>query len=865
MANGTWAVDANGLWSTATNWSGSVIAVGSGDTANFTNNISANRTVTNTIGGTWTGTIGNINFSDNGAAGSSWIVSGASTITLASPAAASSITTLTPATISGPMTGSVDVYKYGTSTLTLSGTNTNLAASKSVYIAAGTLITSNAAAFSSTATFYVLSGATLNPTVALNRTGYIEGTGASGTGAITNANLFTGTATLSGNATLGVAASTAPDGTYNLNSYALTMTAYNNAAITHTISGTGTQVVFNVAFGANNTYNGTAQTYTVTDKVIVSGDTGTVRTYGIAPRNFGSSSNPVLVRNYGTVFVNATTVLADRTFDHNLTVEDGILASATASGTISLISNGNISITNGYNMYVTGFTSASSLNYLNGVISGGGNLVAGFLGGSYVANSVHVVNTSNTFTGTVEVLINNILYVYGNNSLGNPVSPSFIYLSGGSLLPASGTTVTLPTNRPVYATANMAFAIPSSDSLTINGSISADSATRTLTKSGTGTLGLGGTNTFGGTITHSGGTLALNSAGAIGGGGAYTMSAVATLDNQGGSAVTVSSNNSIALNANPTFAGTNNLTFGSGSSITIGTTSPRTFTINGTAPTTGSNGSTLAFNGNITSTGSTVSLGKDGAGRLTMGGSNALTTTSHSITAGIYQIRNANALGAAATNCIWTISSGATLEIGGSITVNSNKTIYAAGAGPIANPNGSIFFVDSGNTLPSTIQTTDLFTIGADTSAANNVVSGNIIPQGVTRHAMSSRTLAGSKITYSSPTIQISSFTQTGSTGTTVISTAVDNTSTITVSTGTLEIDTAGAFSGSGTTASVGATATLRIKRATGAFGSLTAVSVVANGNLQAGTADGKVTYPGNLTLGSSGSGDKAVIKFGTT
>ena len=73
-ADGTWIsdTDVNNGWSTAGNWNGGTVADGVDFTANFTNNITATRTVTLDTART----IGNLTFSDNGGAGSSWVLSG---------------------------------------------------------------------------------------------------------------------------------------------------------------------------------------------------------------------------------------------------------------------------------------------------------------------------------------------------------------------------------------------------------------------------------------------------------------------------------------------------------------------------------------------------------------------------------------------------------------------------------------------------------------------------------------------------------------------------------------------------------------------------------------------------------------------
>lgn len=119
---GTWNVNASGDWSDALNWTPG-IADGPTATANFTNNISATRTVNLDTARQ----IGNINFSDNGSTGQIWNLSSdnGSVLTLGNgTAGASTINTLTNATISLNLAGANSLTKTGVQVLTLSGNNT---------------------------------------------------------------------------------------------------------------------------------------------------------------------------------------------------------------------------------------------------------------------------------------------------------------------------------------------------------------------------------------------------------------------------------------------------------------------------------------------------------------------------------------------------------------------------------------------------------------------------------------------------------------------------------------------------------------------------------------------------------------------
>ncbi|MFD0895734.1 autotransporter-associated beta strand repeat-containing protein [Luteolibacter ambystomatis] len=120
-ADGTWVVTApSGNWTDAVNWSGSTIADGSGFTANFTSDITATTAVS--LNGV-NRTIGNIFFSDNGATGSAWTISG-NAIILAVPSGSPTVTTDTAATISSILTGTAGLTKAGNDTLVLTAGNT---------------------------------------------------------------------------------------------------------------------------------------------------------------------------------------------------------------------------------------------------------------------------------------------------------------------------------------------------------------------------------------------------------------------------------------------------------------------------------------------------------------------------------------------------------------------------------------------------------------------------------------------------------------------------------------------------------------------------------------------------------------------
>lgn len=140
-ADGTWTSTTGGNWTDTAKWNTGTIADGTGSTANFTSNITAATTVS--LNGT-NRTIGNLVFSDNGAAGSAWSVTG-NTLTLAG--GTPTITTTTDATISSLVTGSAGLIKNGAGKLSLTGTNNTY--SGGTVISAGTLSILNKSAGSS--------------------------------------------------------------------------------------------------------------------------------------------------------------------------------------------------------------------------------------------------------------------------------------------------------------------------------------------------------------------------------------------------------------------------------------------------------------------------------------------------------------------------------------------------------------------------------------------------------------------------------------------------------------------------------------------------------------------------------------------
>lgn len=832
MASGTWITDVSSTWSTAANWSGSVIANGAGFTANFTNNISATRTVTNTIGGTWTGTIGGFVFSDNGLSGSAWVVSGASTITLSNSGAGSTFNAITAATVSCVLAGSESITKSGADTLTLSGINTFGGAGKSVTVSAGILSCGNNAGLGNASnTITVDSGATLSytTTTPTSRTHTISGNGSSGlNGAIAGAQNVQGTVNL-GADSLVVCSSGIIRGTYNLNGYSLTIQGFNNGTQAHTISGSGNIVTFTIANAGNAGISGSAQTYTA-NQVIVESNTGTANDYALASRELGADSNPVLLRSYGTIF-NAANAAA--TSNHNYTVQNGVFMANVTSLTL----NGTIQIDTGFDAFFT----AGGTTTCNGVISGGGGIQMSSL--FTAPGDLVLTGSANTFTGKFIVPAGTITGSFDRSFGAVPASTTadFFTLSGGTLN-ASGT-VSLDSKRGVTLGANTTFTIASPDYLRINGAIAQNASGRTLTKAGTGSLALGGSNTFSGTLTLSAGTLSLENAGALGGNGGLTISAAScTLDNAGSGAVTLTSTNVFAMNANYTFAGTQNLKLGTGN---VTSSASRTITVTA---------GDFEIAGAIT-TASAFNVTKAGNGRLIHSSSNAMTGTAFAVNAGSYQVRNASAFGASVSNT-WTVSSGAALEVGGSITTGSTPAVSTTGTG--VSSNGCLRFVDGTNTYAlSTTLTSTTNTIGVE---AGTTTISSILGASLASTACSLRVITGATlILTAAPSSNISTFSQLGG-GTVTIKSALGSTA-YSMSTGTCNVDTGGSggFTVNGGTLNIlttasGAGFTVNSTGAANLYKSTISGSMTVNGGgtLTVSTSTGALESFGNITIGSA-------------
>ena len=236
---------------------------------------------------------------------------------------------------------------------------------------------------------------------------------------------------------------------------------------------------------------------------------------------------------------------------------------------------------------------------ISGIISSTGGLIKGGAG------TTLLLLGANTFTGGINVA-NGTLSLGSTGLLGNGTY-------AGAISNAS------------------ALIFGSNSNQTLSGVIS---GAGTLTKDGSGILALSGVNTHSGTIALNAGTLAVNSTGALG--TCALVIAGGSLNNTSGSAKIHTGIGLQYWNADFTFIGSASLTLG-----TLGTGGDITLSSNRIVTVTANE---FSIGSRITGG---VSLTKNGAGTLTLAGSN-LYSGGTIVSAGLLNINGATALGSAA-------------------------------------------------------------------------------------------------------------------------------------------------------------------------------------------------------------------------
>jgi autotransporter-associated beta strand protein len=474
FTSAVWTNLAGGGWDTTNNWNGGWVAGGTGRVADFSQlNILADRTVI--VDGPRT--IGELRFGDTAGA-QKWILSGTGPLTLdgGAPNAPTIMVKQNTATLTTPLAGNGGLFKNGSGTLSLGGSNV-LGAGLTVN--AGTLtVTAGTTKFGSgTSTVGNLTGS-----------GSLTLTG----GSLSMAGeLRVGGSTQSGTQYNARGAVTLNSATLNVGS--LTLARGNNSE--NTVSGA---VTLN-----------TGSTLVSTNDVIL---------------QYAGDGLGKLALNGGTFVAGPT---ASRWF--MIGYWDG------GSGELA-ITNGNLLLENGSSIKMCRGNNNTGSNVVNQIggsvtfygdagvtVGGGGNLDLNYAGGT---------NSSCTYNlrgGTLTVP-----KIIASSASGNRV----FNFNGGTLKAATNSTsfmaagVALPANvRNAGAVIDTAgFAVTIGQALqhsTISGDSAVDGG---LNKKGTGTLTLTGTDTYTGATTISGGTLALGAGGSISNSSSVNVMAGAVFD-----------------------------------------------------------------------------------------------------------------------------------------------------------------------------------------------------------------------------------------------------------------------------------------------------------------------------------------------
>jgi autotransporter-associated beta strand protein len=433
----------------------------------------------------------------------------------------------------------------------------------------------------------------------------------------------------------------------------------------------------------------------------------------------------------GTLLLNTSNQIADATsvtvnpgavFDlngHNETIANLTLAGGTVNtgtGTLTLSGtvtsnvagtdaaiNGNLNLTAAAPklsinnaLVIAAGVSAGSLTKL-----GVGKLVLAGDNSSYVGTTtvsggvLDVPNPAALGSGPVLALLGATLQLDGNGlTFGNTLTLGSG--TGGATLRnlAGSNSWSGPITNAVTSTINV-----SAGTLTINGAIGGAGG---LTTSGPGTLVLPGANSYAGITTVLGGVLDVQTPAALGNNPSLTVAAAGTLQLDGTGlnfGKTLSLSGTLAnLNGNNTWSG-NIGTPAATSTVNVGT------------------GQSLTLSGIISGAGG-LTVNTSGSGTLILTNANTYTGATI-IKGGIVVVQNRTALGSALGGTV--VSSGATLQVQGGLTIAEPITLNGVGA---ASTTGALESVAGTNTWTGTVSLAGASTIAID---AGQLTIGGII------------------------------------------------------------------------------------------------------------------------------------------
>lgn len=588
-ADGTWTDITTGPnnWSNSAFWNGGTIANGAAFTANFTSNITA----TTTINLDSSRNIGNLSFSDNGASGSSWILSSSnsSILTLGDGVTAgnTTINNVTTTTISASLAGANSLTKTGSSGLFLTGSNS---------YTGGTIINSFYIGINSDAALGAVPGSFSANNITLNGGTLSSYTGSYNTGIVLNANrgitlgasggtldagsagidmtingVISGSGTLT-RATAGTVVLTAANtytGQTRINAGTLSVSSVGDSGSTTSNLGTNGTIRIGSTTGAGILlYTGSGET---SNRVIDLGGTtggatldqsgtgvlkftsaltatgagiktltlrgstsGSGEISGAIVDNSGTNTTSVSKSGTGTWVMSSST----GTYTGSTTVVAGVLAGSSAhafgnTSGISIQASGTLSLRGDADTSFTKTTGGAA--YTVSTTASGATInvdqatVSGTSAKTMTIGSIGTASTAATYQ---------LNFTGGNNtglSIG-AVSGAASTATGTVTLSNSNTTGT--TTLASYTSANTSggetVTFSGAGNTTVTGAITPSSTVLALTKSGTGTLTLSGVNTYTGTTTVSAGAVRLNSSTALPGGVATAGGTSALLFNGSG-------------------------------------------------------------------------------------------------------------------------------------------------------------------------------------------------------------------------------------------------------------------------------------------------------------------------------------------
>jgi len=685
VTSAVWTQAAGSSWTTAGNWLNNVIGSGTNNTADFsTLSLGANTTVTLDAART----IGNLLFDDTNATKHTWTLNTGlgGTLTLAVTSGAPVISANVPTTIVPVIAGTQGLIKTGSSTLTLSGTDTYTGLTT---VRQGTLDANNANALGTSATTLVLGDASTGA----NAVEFKVDTGVTAAvtlASLSNSNFGTGqTITINAGSAL----------------------SDNAAALVTTLNLNGTSPV--TIKGTNTGSHGTAQDVnwritgsgipTGTTALILDGTSQALRTSQLGNTSAASSfTGDVLIK--GAVSTQNRTYLGGNNagdqnlnfLNNNMTVSTGATWSIVWGGETvgALNGSGTIALNN-----------QSALNNIGltlGNTSVGGTYSGGISGGFGVAK-----------VGTATQELSGSTIAYTGATTVNAGILKLTDTTGFNSAVAFGTSGT--PRLLVNTTSNW----------TLPKAISGANATATFEKAGTGTLTLTQPNTFTGTTLVSGGTLLLSggtlanstvidvqaagtlSAGTLTIGSGQKLQGTGTVE----SAVTVASGGTLAPGGTGTIG-----TLTDDISFTLSGTS--TFDINKSGATltsdTVAGGAFITLGGNltVTATGDTLALGDTFTLFTNTGGlsGNFTSFTLPSLPAGLSWDR---------TN----------LPFNGTITVVNNVSapFFTPPAGGYQGAQSVTISSDAGSTIHYTTDGSDPTTSGTAITASSPL-SGVVVP-----------------------------------------------------------------------------------------------------------------------------------------